>query len=414
MVLELLQNAPAVKVPPALSLANDSALGIDIKSTPVRQKSTVESYLPGEKIIINLPSDFVDFRDFYLTMFAQITTPGAGSTYDRFSMPFGSIVEKIECFFGSTKVVSIENYGLLRAIWRAAKPSAVTNNLDEGSSTPATRAAQSVAGRQYIFRPEIQLLEEVLPLHKSSMPFRIELTLGDVNSVLESDGTNPVFTVSQVYAHYRTMVVPDSYDALLDAKIASGSFLIPFRSWSEYNDTTLSGNSVTIQIGSARFKSVNRLLAVMRGLADSQDLTVDGKMNTFNANGLSTLSLKVGQRIFPPDFYDLNIDTNFYELMQVFVNTTNNRYHGRDRFGDILGAATWSTGSTVMPFDLRDDQGVDEDLYGNGIDTSSGNNILLLRINLGGAPAATQKTSTYTEYEAVLKWCSGGKVEYAN
>jgi hypothetical protein len=206
------------------------------------------------------------------------------------------------------------------------------------------------------------------------------------------------------------MDVPDSYDQLLDSKIASGNFIIPFRSWANFDWSQLSGGSAQIEIPS-RFKSCNRFYAIQRTLADTLDLTVDGKFVTFNNNDIDLLALKVNQKIYPSDKYELSLDGNKYELLEAFVDATDNRYHGRFRFGDILGAASWSTTSLVMPFDLRDDASVDEDLYGNGIDTASSGSSMVLQITLGGAPAATQQVNTYTEYEVGMKIAASGKVD---
>ncbi len=410
MVLELLQNSPPVKVPPALSLSDDDAQTMQIKSTPVRQKSDVQNYRAGDKIVFNIPSDFCDFRESYVVLSAVIDNPGAGSTYDRFSMPFGSIIQRARVYMGSTLVEDIEQYGVLRAIWRNAKPNDSINNTLEGSTVAATRAAQSIVSRQYIFKLEMQSLETVLPLHKSSMPFRIELTLGQNDAVLESDGANPSYLVDNAYYHYRVMQVPDDYDSLLDQKISSGSFIVPFRTYENFVWSNLSGASAQIEIPS-KFKSCNRFYGVMRTLADTTDLTVDGKFVTFNPNDVDLLALKVGQRIFPSDKYELSLDGNKFELLEVFIDTTDNRYHGRFRYGDILGAATWATTSLVMPFDLRDDPSVDENLYGNGIDTQSSGSSMILQITLGGAPGSTQEVNTFTEYEAAMQFMSGGKVK---
>lgn len=412
MVLELLNNAPATKVPPALSLSDDAALGMEIKSTPVKQKSDVATYRENDKIIFNIPSDFADFREAYITFTAIIDAAGAGSSYDRFSDPIGSIIRRLRTMVGSKSAEDIENYGVLRGICRLAKPSAIVNNLEEGSTANATRATQSIASRQYQLKLEVQSLEKVLPLHKSSMPFRVELTLGSVDSVLESDGTNPTYLVSNAFIHYRTLTVPDSYDSLLDQKIASGGLVIPYRSWNNFVWSNLSGASAQIEIPS-KYTSCNRQFAVMRNLADVADLTVTDKFLNFNPNDIDQLALKVGQRIFPNDKYDLAYDAFKYELLHAFTDVTNNRYHGRFRYGDILAAGTWQQ-NTILSFDLRDDASVDEDLYGNGIDTASSGSSMTLQITLGGAPASAQEVQVFTEYEAAMQFMPGGRINIYN
>ena len=100
-----------------------------------------------------------------------------------------------------------------------------------------------------------------------------------------------------------------------------------------------------------------------------------------------------------------------YEIGVFVIDTTENSYHGRFRFGDILRAASWATDKLVMPFDLRDDASVDENLFGNGIDTASSGSSMVLQITLGAAPASTQQVNTYTEYEVGMKIAPSGKVD---
>ena len=415
MVLELLDKQTGTKVPPALSLSseNDPSIGMQIISTPVRQKSDVAQYRAGNRIRITIPSDFVDFREAYVSFTAYIDTPGAASTYDRFCMPIRSIIQRFKVGFGSgnLSLEDIDNYGLLASYaFRSNKPSAIIYNYEEGNPTAATRAAQSIASRQYQFKPEMEFLEEVIPLHKAGMPLQLELTLADVNRCLESDGANPAYLVENVYFHYNVVQVPDSYDEMLDQKIASGGLIIPYRTWFSFMFANLVGNSAQIEVP-ARYKSVNRTVAYMRSAADEIDLTVDGKFTENNTNDVDQAWLKIGQRTFPAEKYDFSYDAFKYEALHRHTDLFNNRYKGRERFGDVLCAASWSNTFFGIPFDLRDDPSVDEDLFQNGVDTLTSGTATTLGIVMGAPPASAQNVYTFSQHEAALQFLPGNKVK---
>jgi len=418
--LNVVLPGAASTIPPALSLNGNPSNMAPMRRQGVRQKSDVQTYTENSKIIINIPAGWVDFRDAFLQFYA-IVTPGGAATYSSFSYPIHTMFERVRVYLGSKLLEDIDNYAVLAAMFHMAKPAGSNLDLSKGNQDDVARNVESIAGRSYSIRLDIESLEKIYPLHKISVPMRFELTVNSNDQFLETDDPASSFAVSQVYFHYHILQVSDAYDSAVQSKIDSGQYVIPMRSYHNYDNTNLTGASYNQELP-FRYMSMNRILIGQRFTAEILNQTLRNKyFNRWKQNGIDTLSIRINNTTYPSDKYDLSQDPNKYQLFKAFCDTMNERYHCNFRFDDIIAAFQW--GSTTpgaqkffIAFDIRNnnaDMLGETTLWGNGINTSNSGSTTILQLQLTGAPAQQTTVESFCQFEVFLKINPGGSVEIA-
>lgn len=414
-----------LKLPHSLSLAGK------LKATKIKsQRATVtplqQTYNAGQRIIFNFPSQPSNFINGFLS-FTGVVTPSAvvgAGPIDRFPYPITSIFSNVKVWLGSTKIEDVDNVGLLEGNFSNCETAdrltggSIAGLSWNGSAVPATRTAESLVVQAYRVKLHLDSLTKFYPLDKSPQQFRIELTLGP-NTVLESDAVAPTMTMSiaNLYWYYDILTLPPDLDAQITSMVNGSGFVIPLRTWSNYQSTQLGAATVAQFEVQAKYASIERFLAIGRLNSEINDPNVYDRTTIYptTLNGLTSLSLKSEGLIIPVDQNpQLATDASGFgwSLLEDYVDAMNALTGIKKRDYNAIACADWLNRKTIA-FDLRidkDDSAVDEVnfIMNNGLRTNMGSSVLQLRFNLAAAYASTPVFDFFTQFQTILTITSGG------
>lgn len=397
-----------VSIPSDFALQNLNQV-IKTSRIPVRQASDVQQYSFNDKVILTFPAVLSDFRHSYLTFYAQVTANGG--TYVRFPYPIQCLFRRMVIYLGAAVVEDINDANVLMGMFEIQKPYSAVNNLaNEGTLDATQRATDSATGREYQVRLRLQTLERVIPLHKSNVPLRVELTLDTASYILEYDGSAPATMIMrQVYYHYHEIDAPEQYQTLLSDKINTGGYEIGIHSWSNLLNASVSGTAGTIELP-FRYKSLTRVIAGYRLLSAVNDPTVNNKfINQWLQRSINLSYLKVNNKIYPSDKYDMSNPQSYREIQEVMNSIMESRFHALDRAEDTY-AGQDLTNRFLLAFDIRRDNSLADSFFSNGIDTSMSGSSILLSNQWASALAGTIQTDSFGEFEVKICFYPGNKV----
>jgi hypothetical protein len=388
---------------------------VPIKRVPVSQLSDQNTYSPGAQVIFTFPADMCDFRQAYISFFAQAT--GGGGTYLRFSYPISTMFNRLRVELGSQVLVDIQDYNVLRGIFVLAEnKNAVDNVTQEGSTVDATRAAETIAGRLYCVRTDkLDLLNRVWPLNRIRLPLRIVLTIEpSYANFMEYDGTGPTaFTFSNANFNFHSLQCPQVVYDMIDASIASGRSQIKAHGWDNYATPVATASTQSIMLP-FKYKYLNSLLAVYRLQSASASPTQVGKfVNIFNASATeSSLYAKIGNTIYPQNRYDLSAGSSTNQgvtlLQPPFAAIMEDEFHA-NIWGENMYMAAAPLSRVVVPFNLYGDPEETDDIFRNGVDTASSATSSLLNLTFWGASGALN-VDVFAKYEQVITILPNGNV----
>lgn len=409
-----------ISVPKKLNVdARNVAMKMDRVQVSVQgDKST---YTPGQRCYIDLPSSPSDLKGSFLSFNADITTPGAASTYDRFTFPIGSVIERLRVLVGSEPIEVIDNYQLLHgAMSNLYSGDLITGQAlaalnMEGSFVPATRATQSIVDKTYTIKLFADSLRQFWALDKLNQQFRIELTFAQPAACLESDGTAPSYTVSNVLYSYDQVTLPKFINDKIDAEIRAGTYEILFHPFQNFTDTSLGASTRGDLSIPARYRIVSKVLSIIRENASVSDLTVDYKTTKYdsNINNITSLALKVNNQYIPSDrtpqlAQDANKDHDI--LLRRFFDAFEDISGAKKRGYNAIAATSWKAASyQVLAFDLRTNP-QRSDLKDNGVRLNEAGAQCRLQFDLSAGYTAAV-VDTFVNFEECVKVRPGGMVE---
>lgn len=334
------------------------------------------NYTPGQIIKLQYPMELIDSRSHSLE-FTVTGTPGVGATYTRFNKDIRSIFNRMVIKFGGKTVYETVNQNLLFNILDGTydynwEDTAGLIALGTGNATQ--RNADFInPNRIYsvqLYGLSAEFLNKVLPLNKLQVQMTVELTLEIPSKCIESDGTNPSYTVNNVRMHYASIVPDDNWNNMYNNKVTSG-INYNFVSFDNFQTTTLlpAGTQSSTAILTYRYTSLIAIIMVMRPTANINNLASNDKLNTFNFNNLSEAQVKIGGYNQPQDR-----QRNVPDSLQMYCETFN--LSMRSAF---ISATDFGTNSYVLAIPLSKHPREWNDSNGSisGINTSIANNILL-------------------------------------
>jgi len=412
-------NMATVVIPKKLNLSDKmSAANVQRKNVSVQgDKST---YLPGQRTYIDLPSHPSDLKGSYLVFNAQITTPGGGSTYDRFSWPMGSQIERIRILAGSEVIETIDEYQVLHgAMANLYSGDLITGQAlaalgMEGSYVPATRATNSILDNVYSIKLFADSLRQFWPLHRINSQFRIEITWAQPATCLESDGAAPSYTIHDVLFYYDQLTLPKDISDMIDRDIANGSYELVFSPFQAYSDTSLGSSTRADLAVPARYETAQKTLVIVRESASISSLIVDNKTTQYstNINTITEAAIKLNNQYFPPDrMPELANDASDFHwtLLRRFCDSFDDLSGAKGRAYNTVASTDWKTASRqCIAIDFRQNPHV-SGLKGNGVVLNEAGATMRVQFALGtGYTAAI--VNTFINFVEVIKILPGGAI----
>jgi hypothetical protein len=393
---------------------------IDRKEELLRPLSNGYSTAGDSVMRFVLPKKNIDLRDGYLRLY--ITLSKTGGTYIRLHQMAASIINKVRWCVGN--VESSNEYWNRTQLFKY-----VTGTLPDvvqtigqdllGWGTQADRNAWGAATTEYTIPLDIGILQQgSLPLAflEQDSDFYLELYLENPLWCVETDGTDPVITITNPRLIYHSVSSKDgSYEAGMRSDIQSGRLQLAYSEWATYQ------NPVNNNILEARINwNGNSLAAIAHVFVDQSSLSnpaVNDKFITW----LKTFSN--GTTIVD---YQLQLGDGNWVPAEA-IQCTGNAGRAYHNYLDYMGI--WDSDArcqapapiTLDSFNLdlfvmtNNLTNIPKDYYKrrmifNQLSTMTSANNTLLRCNLTGIPPSQSVVYHFVNYGVLFSVTSSGKL----
>jgi hypothetical protein len=292
----------------------------------------ISGYLPGNRITLNLPQEFVSLQDAYLefNVVGSLGNTGGGMT-GQFIPDIRSIIQRMTILFGSKTILDIQEWGMLQNIfdytfdplWAQTTGRVLVATNDSVAERAAffSSTTQTYACRLNFSKGLESIYNKVIPFQKVGSTMQIQLYLqSDPSRVISTSITPtgsilPSFTVNNVEFHYITNVPTPEWNADFDQKIVNNNFgggvTFTCRGYDWTQDTSLLPAGVTFASKTLTFKyaSLLGLIIAFQPSAVPTTWTQDTKMQYFYNPALNLLRVRIGGQQFPQDSSTNDADT---------------------------------------------------------------------------------------------------------
>lgn len=258
-------NATQEVIVPSDLLIKRSKIGAPLIREPVKIRSDAISYASNgnNEIIIRCSNDgYYDFGRGYVTF--DVALSATGSTYVRLAQGAWSIIYRLKTLLGF-ELENIQDYNRIYSLlWKSLNDARQSENLGLGLMGLGTASARNALGATTAHYA-IPILSgffsnEVLPLSNFISIPELRLTLADASTCVETDGTSPIITVSNVQFHCERINASSAYVGLMQGKILSEGITLGFPTWQIYSQSVASGSqniqSLIINHKSASLSSI--------------------------------------------------------------------------------------------------------------------------------------------------------------
>lgn len=293
-------------------------------------------YKAGQQIIFELPNSFLDLRKSFL-QFTLTGTPGTGSTYNRYNYDIRSIIQRITVQASSKVIYDIDNWNILNQMLNYLEEpnlSTTIGQLSYGQTSQVQRDTDFLNSNKYyavpLYHMDNDFFHTILPLQKLAATIKITIYLAQPDVCIESDGTNPSFTVNNCQYHYNLLVADQNFDENWDEKVKSGKLTMSYETYSNYNATNLllAGTSKATQSLTFKYNNLLGVMVAMRNSSSVFSLTTNNKQNIFNFNDLQDFRLRINSQSYPQDSSRLAIGDLYFALLEMFGLSGRNAYLG--------------------------------------------------------------------------------------
>ncbi len=302
-------------------------LGTPVSRNPVKRRAeqTTYSTQSNNEVIIQFPNDSIyDARRGYITFDLAIVT--TGGTYKRIAEGIWSIWYRIRTLLGFELENFYEYNRLYSIFWDAindARQSQAVARLIMGIGTPTERNILGATTSHYMM-PLLSGFfdQDVLPLNFINNTVQLYMNLGEASTFVETDGTNPIVTVSNVIFHYERILAGPEYVDRIRSTMAVNGLRLGFDTYNYYTQIlpigAMSTNTITINHKSA---SIKHFISVFTKANEVSNTTVNDKFRTW-LKKTNQWQLRLNSILYPEEPVSYN-DPLSIEAYMVYVNWLN-------------------------------------------------------------------------------------------
>lgn len=229
--------------------------GVPILRSFVKIRAQQSSYISNgnNEIIIRMPNDsFYDARRGFISFDVQITT--TGGTYRRLAEGVWSMFYRNKTLLGFEMENIVEYNRLFSLLWEAKNDERQSSNLAKGLmgiGTPAERNGFGTVVQHYAMPYLSGFFDtEILPFNMMNVICEIRLTLDDASKFVETDGTVPIVTITNVMFHAERISASSRFVSMMMSKIQSSGLTLGFPTYNYYSQAVAAGsqnlNTLTI------------------------------------------------------------------------------------------------------------------------------------------------------------------------
>lgn len=290
-------------------LYSEPKRGLNVYRSPRKFNPTnTQTFTTGNNdvIRIRMPNDCpTDFRRAFLL--ADISITVTGGTYKRMSYGSWSFIDKLRYHSSGDTIEEIQYYNrVYSALWTLGSNPDYLNALGPNllyTGSQATRNATAAAGT---FRVAIPILlgyfgVGVIPLNAFKNIYQeLEIYLAPASTFVETDGTNPVVTISNIDLHVEQIGSWNgSYERSLVKIVDEGRFTVWFRTFTTFQNNVINQQSDLVIAN--RQESVERIDSWMYDTGTLTNTGVNDKFITFPKNNAFSYQLKFNNRLWPDE-----------------------------------------------------------------------------------------------------------------
>jgi hypothetical protein len=385
--------------------------GLNVVRLPRVMNPQDNQYVSNQNGILRfrLPCDTpIDFRRSFILVDVTLTT--TGGTYKRLSQGAWTIIDRLRHKSNDAIVEERTSYNRIYSmLWQTIQDPTVEQSIGTdllGLGTQLQRNAWGATTKRYAIPFDLGFIRTgVMPLNAfGNVWHEIEFYLATGASCMETDGTNPSFTISNIDWHVENIVSWDgSYEQGLKEIVLSSRFNVWFQSWTTFQNAVLQTQQDLLVAN--RYESVNAIVTAFMNVNDLYDPTVDDKFNTFPKNSTAAYQFKINGRLFPEEEIDCTgdaLEPYIYYLRAV----------GAQSFSGFGGDAPniiqpdFNVDQFLMWGDFRNNQ---TDVL-NNFSTSNNTIDLIFKLRLGAAPAAGTAVNHFINYNTLASVTAVGNV----
>jgi len=296
----------ATKVVPQVLKYNSVKTGIDARRRPHRLTPLQNQYTTGTNPIIRfeLPNfSILDFRKGFLTFTLTLNT--TGGTYKRLNQGIWSIIQRFVIKTGQ-EIEDIRNYNLIQSIIYEYATDPLTPGIIAydmmGIGTQGDRNNWSLGAKEYVLPLNSGFLSSgVLPLCAGGITetVLIELYLEDPINCVETDGANPVISISNIYFHCERLELEGSFLSGMLSELRTTGLTISYLSYENY--VNIINSTVSTSNINHRSDSIDCIISILRNDNIISNPAVDDRMITYNKNNVTQYQLKLNGEFYPEE-----------------------------------------------------------------------------------------------------------------
>jgi hypothetical protein len=360
-----------------------------------------------------LPNDtWYDFRMGYIT-FRFTSEAGGVPTFLRMSRYVWTVIKKQTLRLGATEVEQIDKANLIRTWHRLFMQTTDMQYQDVllfgGSISDIVRGNQAAGWKFSIPIFFNALTEKPLPLHLSKDRWTLEFNLDNAANCLETDGTDPNFTVSDYRLWFHRVRPSEAFDNMFKDALSKGPIYLKFDTYLNHEFIANATTTTFSQPVNERSTNITSIVVIARDMDTLTDPSQLGKFDTMNFNDLDNYQFRINGELYPPD----PVDGSFG--IEPWMHLANCMGFWNSYDGD---ATVWHP-SSVIASDVNTDTEVINytaqkfSIYHNfeehphtglvsGIDMTAKNGVILFQQQWGTPLAANQQIDLFVKVTRIL------------
>jgi hypothetical protein len=398
------QGANVIRTPRFMYPENDTAVAG--RSGPIRWKFNN-----------NCPADFR--RRSYLQMTVTITR--TGGSYGRMAQLSVSAFNRLRYFVAGDTLDEKQNYNQLFSInWNALQDPTIESTLGVdllGIGTTAQRNAWGLIQKRYWFPIDMDfLMTGVIPFNAfGTTEHNLEIFLEQPTAFIETDGTDPIVTFSDIQWQYDEVTSWDgSYEKDLIDMVQRGEYLVAFKTADPYlNNLTTTSQDLII---SQRHMSIDYIINVVTDTNNQYVTTVNDKfmnhLKSFGGTGstVQAFQFRVANKYFPDEEIDCTGDAiEAYQYYLGIVDATFLNTFGGN--APSINQDAFNDDNFLMVGDFRNNHGPQ---LLNNFSTETAATDIIFRIRLSVAPSAGFGITHWVYYKSTVQFLPNGKIIVRN
>lgn len=293
------------------------------RRVPVKIRAEQQQYSSSSNKLMRiiLPNNAIyDTRSSYLTFDLTITT--TGGTYKRLATAVFSAINRLRVLAGATEIEDLRDWNrIYNILWEMINPPDVTANMGTTVMGFGTQFERNLLGSQVtsyacpiysgVFNTEL------LPFQNLKNQIVLELYIDDPTTFVETDGTNPQITISNLVFNMERLELDKSYSDYIMSYVSTHGLKLGFHTWERYINALTTGVNQNISI-TQRSSSMNGMLNIFTNSATINDPTTNDKYLNWLPLTISTVQAFINGSVYPDEPIDC-VYASAFQAFQIYL-----------------------------------------------------------------------------------------------